>query len=257
MGDDGCDIVQTYERRLLVVAFQDGHLLVERGVAHGDFHQETVGLCLGQLVGALLFHGVLCRQDGVDVAHAVGSAVDGDLSLLHDLEECSLRLGRCAVDLVDEHDVGEYGPLVEIEGLRLHVEDGGAQDVAGHQVGRKLDAAEARVNEFGDQSRQQRLGDAGHALDEHVAVGDDGCQQQVDSLFLADDDAANAFLQLLDFLCNKSLVHITSKFNSFDDFVHVSDVARHVGGCEAPVVGGQPAQFVKEDGQLRFLLTCV
>jgi hypothetical protein len=39
--------------------------------------------------------------------HAVGGAGDGHLALLHRLEQRRLHLGRRAVDLVGEHDVGE------------------------------------------------------------------------------------------------------------------------------------------------------
>ena len=45
-----------------------------------------------------------------------------------------------------------------------------ADHVAGHQVGGELQAGELHVERGGEALRQQRLGHAGHALEQHVAV---------------------------------------------------------------------------------------
>jgi hypothetical protein len=45
----------------------------------------------------------------------VGGAVDGDLPLLHRLQERGLGLGGGAVDLVADHDVGEHAAGLELE----------------------------------------------------------------------------------------------------------------------------------------------
>ena len=89
---------------------------------------------------------------------------------------------------------------MEGELLRLHVEHGGAEHVAGHEVGRELHAAEAGINQTGNQLGQQRLGYAGHALDEHMAVGQDGGQDEFYGFLLAHDDLGNLVAQLLDAL---------------------------------------------------------
>ena len=68
--------------------------------------------------------------------------VDGHVPLLHALEQAGLRLRRRAVDLVDEHDVGEHRAGPELEALLALVVDVGADDVGGQQVGRALDARE-------------------------------------------------------------------------------------------------------------------
>jgi len=59
----------------------------------------------------------------------MGLAVDGDLALLHRLEERRLGLRRGSVDLVREHDVREHGPGLELEALCFLVEDVRADDV--------------------------------------------------------------------------------------------------------------------------------
>src|SRR3712207_8919237 len=50
-----------------------------------------------------------------------------------------------------------------------------------HEVGGELYATETGVDEARHEACQQRLGHARHSLDEHMAVGQDGCQQQVRS----------------------------------------------------------------------------
>ena len=45
----------------------------------------------------------------------MGLAVDGHLALLHRLEQRRLGLGRRAVDLVGEQEVGEHRPLAQRE----------------------------------------------------------------------------------------------------------------------------------------------
>ena len=108
-------------------------------------------------------------------------------------EQGGLGLGRRAVDLVGEDDVGEDRPLDEAElapaGLRL-VQDHGAGDVGRHQVGRELDALEGDVEDLADGADHERLGQAGHADEQAVAAREDGGQDLLDDLGLADDDAA-------------------------------------------------------------------
>ena len=61
--------------------------------------------------------------------------VDGDLALLHRLEQRGLRLGRRPVDLVGEDDVGEHaaGAELELVGARFHTE---TPDDVGRAAGR-------------------------------------------------------------------------------------------------------------------------
>ena len=53
--------------------------------------------------------------------------VDGDVALLHALEQARLRLRARAVDLVDDHDVGEDRPGAELEAALALVVDVGAR----------------------------------------------------------------------------------------------------------------------------------
>ena len=180
-----------------LVAQQDFHLFVCGGIVHRYLHQKAVQLGFRQLVGALLFHWVLRRDDGKDIAHRAGRTVDGHLPLLHHLEEGCLGLGGSSVNLVGQHHVGEDRSGVEVEVSGLHVVDRGAQHVARHEVGGKLHAREAGVDELGHDSGQQGLGHAGHALNQHVSAGYHAGQQEVGGLCLAHYDLRNAGSQRL------------------------------------------------------------
>jgi hypothetical protein len=61
-------------------------------------------------------------------------AVDGDLALLHALEQPRLCLWRGAVDFVDQDDVREHRPRVEVEPRLPLVEDVGPDQISGQQV---------------------------------------------------------------------------------------------------------------------------
>ena len=73
----------------------------------------------------------------------------------------------------------------------MRVEDLGADHVGGQHVGRELDAREARVDGAGQAAHGQRLGQARHALEQHVAAGQQADQQARHHRLLADEDLAD------------------------------------------------------------------
>ena len=158
------------------------------GVAHGQPGHEPVALRLGQRVGALHLDRVLRGDHHERRLERVGRAVDGDLALLHALEQRRLRLGRRAVDLVADDDVGEDAAGLELELAGLLVVDRHAGDVARHQVGRELDPLHRAVDRPGQRLGEHRLADAGHVLDQQVALGEQHRDGQPDDLGLALDD---------------------------------------------------------------------
>ena len=107
-----------------------------------------------------------------------------------------MRLRRRAVDLVGQDDVGENRPLDEAEftpACLRFVENRRAGDVRGHQVRRKLDALEADIQNLADRADHQGLGQAGHADKQAMPAREDGGQDLLDHVGLADDDAAELF----------------------------------------------------------------
>ena len=120
----------------------------------------------------------------------MANAGGGDLVFLHGLEQGGLGLGRRAVDFVGEDDVGKDRPLHErhAPAVGSFLEDLGAGDVGGHQVGGELDALELEVKDLGDGFDEQGFGEAGSAGDQAVAAGEEGDEDLLDDGFLADDD---------------------------------------------------------------------
>jgi hypothetical protein len=123
-------------------ALHDDPLLLGGGVAHAHVHHEAVHLRLGERIGALLLHRVLRGHDHERLGQLVGGVPDGDLLLLHGLEQRALHLGGRAVDLVGQHQVREDGALLGAELAALLVVEHGAHHVGRQQVGRELDARE-------------------------------------------------------------------------------------------------------------------
>ena len=120
--------------------------------------------------------------------HVVADAVDGDVALLHHLEQRGLGLRRGPVDLVGEDDVGEHGAPAEVEravGLVVHEPAG---DVRGQQVGRELDAAPRPLHRVRDRLGQRRLAGAGHVVEQEVTLGEQAHQRERDLVALALDD---------------------------------------------------------------------
>ena len=117
----------------------------------------------------------------------------GDLVLLQGLQEGGLSLGRRAVDLVGEQEVGEHRPAHEFKGaaagLRVLLEYLGARDVGGHEVRGELDALELQVQDAREAREQERLGQARDPDEEAMPGGEEGDEQLLDDALLAHDDA--------------------------------------------------------------------
>ncbi len=176
---------------------EDLHLLLGIRVAHGQAHQEAVELGFGQRIRAFQLDRVLGGDHEEWRLEGEALAFDGDLRLLHRLQQRALRLGRGPVDLVGEEQVGEDRTSAELEPRLALVVEEAARDVAGQEVGRELDALEAEIERLGDEPGDERLGEAGVVLDENVAVGEDTGQDLLEHVRLADDHLAERGEDLL------------------------------------------------------------
>ena len=120
-------------------------------------------------------------------------AADGDLMLLHRLQQRGLRFRRRAVDLVGQDHVGEDRPCRNRSSRRrrlVFLDHFRAGDVRGHQVGRELDAAEFQRQRVGQRANHKRLGQARHAHQKAMPPGEHGHQQFFDHLLLPHDHPA-------------------------------------------------------------------
>ena len=164
--------------------------LLEHGIADPQLEDEPVELSLGERIRPLHLDGVLGGEDEEGRGQRMPRPRHGDIALLHALEEGRLRLGRGAIHLVGEQDVAEDGAPLELEVLppaRILRDDVGADDVAGHQVGRELDPREGEVQALRQGLDQERLAQPRHPFQEHVAAGEEPDEDLVHHVVVADD----------------------------------------------------------------------
>src|SRR5713226_6459230 len=120
--------------------------------------------------------------------------------LLHRLKQGGLGLGRRAVDLIGQHDVGEDGSPLEIEerfSQPIFGQDIGSGDVRGHEIGRKLNPGKAQIQDLAETAHHERLAQSGHPFQETVAAADERHKNMLDEIFVSDDSPAQLRLQLV------------------------------------------------------------
>ncbi len=143
---------------------------------------------------------------------------DGDLMFLHRLEERALHLGRGAVDFVGEDEVGEDRAFLRGVGVVARVVNQGPDDVGRQQIGRELNALEVGMDAGSQRLDRGRLGQPGHALQKHVAVGEKADKQAFHEVLLAHHRFAHLTHDVGDPCA--SLGHLASEYIEFF-FVHV------------------------------------
>ena len=161
------------------------------GIGDDDLEEEPIELRFGKRICPLLLNGVLRRQNEEGTVQLVGRARYRDSPLLHRLQERRLALGAGAIDLVGKHELTEdrsrSEPKRPLSAARTLDDDGRARDVRRHEVGRELDAGIGKVECPGKGPHQQRLAQTGHALQQHVPIGEDRDERVDDDPVLADD----------------------------------------------------------------------
>ena len=113
--------------------------------------------------------------------------------LLHGFQHCRLGLGRSAIDLVGQDQVGENRTTLELElappAGDFH-DDIRSQNISRHQVRGELDAAEREIKHFAERAHQQRLAEPRHTFEQHVAPREQRDQRALYDGVLADNDFA-------------------------------------------------------------------
>ena len=163
------------------------------GERHVDFEEESVQLRLGQRIGALHLERVLRGQHEERPWQRTCRFADADRLLLHRFEQRRLGLRRSAVDLIGQDDVCEDRPRLEAQrpaAVEVFTDDGRANNVGGHQVGRELDAAEVQRQHVAECANQQRLTETRHTLEQYVAAAEQRDKHLAYGVLLADDDLA-------------------------------------------------------------------
>ncbi|MNM87760.1 hypothetical protein D3C81_999490 [compost metagenome] len=181
---------------------QDFGFVLGLRVVDQHLHQEAVHLRFRQRVGAFLLDGVLRRQHEEQLGHPVAVPGHGDLAFLHGLQQRRLDLGRGAVDLVGEDQVAEQRAGLEMDLLVAVdlLEDLGAGDVRGQQVGGELDAAHVGVQMPRQGLHGAGLGQAGEALQQQVTVRQQAEDDLPHHVALAEHGGIDAALKFEDLL---------------------------------------------------------
>ena len=170
---------------------QDADLFVLRRIADANVEEKAVELCFGERVRAFLLDRILRGEHEERFGEIHRLAGGGDVALLHGLEQRGLRARRCAVDLVREDDVREDRTAHEAKatcaGRGVFFHDLGAGDVARHEIGGELDAAEIESHGIRDRANHECLREPRHADEQCVSAAEHGHQDFFDHAFLADD----------------------------------------------------------------------
>ncbi len=178
----------------------DIDLLLKRGIVEPQVQHEAVELRFGERIRAFLLNRVLRSEHKERRIERTGLPACGNVALLHGLKERRLRFGRGTVDLIRQNDVGEDGSLYELKVtlpvLRL-LNDVGSRNIAGHQVGRKLDAAKRQVQRARQRTHQQRFGESGHPYEQCVSACKEAGAHLCDDCVLSYDYAANFVVEAL------------------------------------------------------------
>ena len=184
----------------LLEVFEDRELSGAVDVYHPDLEEEAVELRAGQRERSGQIERVLRGDDEEEVVELARLVVDRRLLLGHRLEQRGLHLGRGPVDLVGEHDVREDRSGSEEEAVRIRVEDARSRDVRRQQVWRELDTADRDdliVRHIIDDAITERLGEGRLSgsriiLEEHVTVGEDRGDDQLDYVVASEDRPAQS-----------------------------------------------------------------
>ena len=153
-------------------------------LGHHALEHEAVGLRLGQGIGALLLDGVLRRHHQEGARQGIGLVAEGDLALLHGLEEGGLHLGGGAVDFVGDEQVCEDGALVRGEGSLALVVNQTADHVRRQQVRREGDALGLQSQRGGEGAHGGGLGQTRHAFEQDVPARHQCNQQGIEHVLL-------------------------------------------------------------------------
>jgi len=162
--------LERFERMRVLLRGQDRDFLGRLHVAERELHREPVHLRFGQRIRAAKLDRVLCRDDEEKLRQVALFAIHTDLALAHRFQQRRPSARGSAVDFVSEQGVREDGAFVEMKLLIALVENGNAQNVRRQQVGRELNAFEARINRTRQRFRQRRLARAGKIFEQHVSA---------------------------------------------------------------------------------------
>ena len=143
----------------------DNLLLLFNGrIANDDLQHKTVHLGFRQRIGTFLLDGVLRSHHQEGIGQFKGVGTNGDLFLLHGLEQGALYLCWCTVDFVCQYEVGKYGTFLHLELLILLRVNHRTRHVSRQQVGGKLYTTVCCIYQLRQRLDSQRLSQTWHTF---------------------------------------------------------------------------------------------
>ena len=130
-------------------AARDFPFFITTRVIHSDVEQKPIQLRFGEGVRSFLLQRILRGQYNKWSGNQVHLAAHTDVPLLHRFEHRGLCLGRRPIDFIGQHEIGKNRareePVSSFPSVWILLNHLGARHVAGHQVGRELDALECQI----------------------------------------------------------------------------------------------------------------
>ena len=193
------------------------------GIADVDLQQEAIELGFGQRIGAFLLERVLGGQHMERRRHVVPLAGNGDVMLLHGLQQRRLGLGAGAVDLVGHQQLGEDRPLDEAEAAPAGRPPSSSTSAPMMSEGMRSGVNWMRLasspRTLPSVSTSSVLARPGHADQQRMAAGQQGDERALDDLVLAEDDRGRRLVDALD--------PLAGRFDARDDVIVAIDQGCH------------------------------
>src|SRR6266404_4891824 len=133
-------------------------------IEHANLHQEAIELRFREGIRALEIHGVLRGKYGEEWREIVARSINRNLAFLHAFQKRGLGARRHAVDFVHQQQVSKNRSLMELKSAVRQVENIGADDVGGHQIGSALHALKIEAQEMRESLNGKCLRNPRHAF---------------------------------------------------------------------------------------------
>ena len=173
------------------VAIEDFAFFIDVRIIESMEEHEPVQLRFRQLERPALFDGVLRRNHEKRSRQWKRFLANGDLALLHRLQQSTLDLGSRSVDFVRQEQVREDRPLHDSKFVVPLIEHLASQNVRREEVDRELYPGKAQIDRPRKCGDKQGLRQTGHALEQQVSAGEQGHEQSFDNGVLPDDGFSN------------------------------------------------------------------
>ena len=145
-------------------------LFVFLRVADNHLEHKTVHLRLGQRIGSLLLNRVLSGHNQERLFELEGGVANGDLLLLHRLEQRTLNLCRGTVNLIGQNKVCENRAFLYAELLGFGAVNHCTDDIGRQQIGGELNSAEPCVDGLRQCVNCQCFGQSRKTFEKNVSV---------------------------------------------------------------------------------------